>query len=48
MHLQVSPDAPAILRLGAALLLTAHVGGGAVGMVSGFTAMIARKGGPRT
>lgn len=45
MHLQVSPDAPAILRLGAALLLTAHVGGGAVGMVSGFTAMIARKGG---
>jgi len=45
MILQASPDAPWILHLGAALLLVLHIGGGAVGILSGFTAMFARKGG---
>jgi uncharacterized membrane protein len=45
MTLQASPDAPWILHLGAALLLALHIGGGATGILSGFTAMFARKGG---
>jgi hypothetical protein len=45
MSLQVSPDAPPILHFAAAGLLVLHIGGGAVGMVSGFAAMALRKGG---
>lgn len=45
MNLQVPPDAPLILHLAAGALLVSHIGGGAIGMVSGATAMIARKGG---
>ena len=45
MNLQVSPDAPPILHFAAAGLLVMHIGGGAVGIVSGFAAMAFRKGG---
>jgi hypothetical protein len=45
MILQVSPDAPAIVRVAAASLLYLHIGGAAVGLVSGAAAMVARKGG---
>lgn len=38
-------DAPLMLKAGAGALLFLHIGGGGVGMVSGFTAMFARKGG---
>ena len=45
MNLQVPPEAPWILHVGAAVLLTAHVGGGAMGMASGSVALLAKKGG---
>jgi hypothetical protein len=44
MNLQVPPEAPWILHAGAAVLLTAHIGGGAMGMASGSVAMLAKKG----
>jgi hypothetical protein len=45
MILQVPAAAPWYLHAGAALLLTAHIGGGSLGMASGTVSMIARKGG---
>jgi hypothetical protein len=45
MHLQASADAPFIVQAAATALLVMHVGGGAVGIVSGFAAMTFRKGG---
>ena len=44
MNLQVPSDAPLIAHAAAATLLFLHIGGGSVGMVSGATAMLARKG----
>jgi hypothetical protein len=43
--LQISPEAPLIVHTGAAALLALHVGGGAVGIVSGWVAILANKGG---
>ncbi|HEY4940719.1 MAG TPA: DUF2306 domain-containing protein [Rhizomicrobium sp.] len=43
--LYVSPDAPALVRYAADALLVLHIGGGTVGMLSGATALLARKGG---
>ena len=45
MILHVPAAAPWYLHAGAALLLTAHMGGGSLGMASGAVAMVARKGG---
>jgi hypothetical protein len=45
VNLEAPPDAPLILHLGAGLLLFAHIAGGTVGIVAGFVAMFARKGG---
>jgi hypothetical protein len=45
MNLQVPDSAPWYLHAGAALLLTAHIGGGSLGMASGTVAMVAKKGG---
>jgi uncharacterized membrane protein len=45
MNLQVSPGAPPVLHVAAAVVLALHVTGGAVGMVAGFAAMAAPKGG---
>lgn len=45
MHLQPGPDAPLALQIAATGLLVLHVGGGAVGIASGFAAMALRKGG---
>lgn len=42
--LQVSPDAPAWVRLGADALLYLHIGGGGLGILSGATALLTRKG----
>jgi hypothetical protein len=44
MNLQFGPEAPAALRLAASAILFAHIGGGAVGLVSGAVAILARKG----
>ncbi len=44
MILPISPDAPILIRDGAATLLFAHIGGAAVGLVSGGAAMAFRKG----
>jgi uncharacterized membrane protein len=43
--LQLSPDAPLLLRAAAGAVLFAHIGGASLGMVSGAVAMAARKGG---
>ncbi len=43
-HLDVSPDAPLWMRMGAPVLLYSHIGGGAVGLLSGTAALLARKG----
>ena len=43
-RLEASPDAPFLLHLGAAMLLWSHIGGGAVGLLSGTVTVIARKG----
>jgi hypothetical protein len=43
--LQAGPDAPLWAKIGAAALLWLHIGGGAVGMMSGAVAAGARKGG---
>ncbi len=45
MQLQVSPDAPVVVQAAAAAILALHVGGAAVGLVSGGAAMVFRKGG---
>lgn len=42
--LAVDPQAPWYIKAGADALLTLHIGGGAIGMVSGATALVARKG----
>ena len=44
-HLHVAPQAPLWMHMGAAILLTSHIGGGAVGLFSGTVALLARKGG---
>lgn len=43
-RLMVDPAAPAWMHIGAAALLYTHIGGGAVGMVSGTTAILSPKG----
>jgi len=45
MNLEAPPGAPWILHVGAALLLVMHIGGGAMGILSGGVAMFAKKGG---
>jgi hypothetical protein len=45
MNLMPPPEAPAILRAGAIALLVLHVAGGSAGIVFGWSAMLARKGG---
>jgi uncharacterized membrane protein len=45
MILQFGPEAPLALHVLAAAALILHIGGGAMGILSGFTAMFARKGG---
>ena len=42
--LEVDPDAPLWIKLATDALLYAHIGGGAVGLVSGVAAIAARKG----
>lgn len=44
-RLEVASDAPGWMHLGAGLLLFAHIGGGAIGMISGPVAILSRKGG---
>jgi len=44
-HLAVDPGAPLIVRAAADALLWGHIGGGTVGIASGFVAAFARKGG---
>lgn len=43
--LQVAPDSPAWMHTGADILLWAHIGGGAAGIVTGMIALASRKGG---
>lgn len=45
MNLEAPPGSPWILHVGAALLLVMHIGGGAMGILSGGVAMFAKKGG---
>ena len=45
MNLYVSPQAPAIAHAAATAILVLHIAGGAGGIVSGFAAMLSRKGG---
>jgi uncharacterized membrane protein len=45
MILHVPPGSPALIRDAAAAILALHVGGGVAGVFSGFTALLARKGG---
>ncbi len=42
--LQARPDDPAWMHLGADALLSAHIAGGAIGMVTGGVALASRKG----
>ena len=42
--LYVSPDAPAAVRYAADALLATHIGAGATGIISGFVALLSRKG----
>ncbi len=44
MILQVSPDAPLLVRAAATTILYAHIGGAFTGMISGFVAIFAPKG----
>ncbi len=44
MNLMPPPGSPLILRLGAEAILALHIGGGVVGIGSGFAAMVLRKG----
>ncbi len=43
--LQVAPDSPAWMHIGAATLLWAHIGGGVAGIATGAIALASRKGG---
>jgi hypothetical protein len=43
--LQVPPDAPLVIKIGADAILLSHIGGAAAGIISGFIAIFARKGG---
>ncbi|MDB5492893.1 MAG: hypothetical protein JWP86_230 [Phenylobacterium sp.] len=45
MILQVSPQAPFLVRAAADTALVLHIGGASLGMISGAVAMLARKGG---
>jgi hypothetical protein len=45
MILPVSPDSSGVIRGGAALLLSLHITGAAVGLVSGTASLVVRKGG---
>ena len=45
MILQISPQAPFLVRAAADTALVLHIGGAGLGMVSGAVAMLARKGG---
>jgi uncharacterized membrane protein len=45
MTLEIDPAAPLWMKLGADALLYLHIGGGAVGLVSGTVALVFRKGG---
>lgn len=45
MHLELSPDSPAWVRDAATAVLVLHIGAGGLGLVSGGTALIVRKGG---
>ena len=44
MNLHAPPDAPLILRAAADAILFLHIAGGTVGMISGATAMLVKKG----
>ena len=44
MILQINPESSALVRGAAALILILHISGGAVSIVSGTTALLARKG----
>jgi len=44
-HLRLPPAAPLWMNLAAAAILYAHIGGGAIGLVCGWVALLARKGG---
>jgi hypothetical protein len=44
MILQVGPESSALVRGAAALILSLHITGGSVGVLSGITALLARKG----
>jgi hypothetical protein len=43
--LQVAPDAPPWMHVGADIVLWTHIGGGAAGIVTGMVALASRKGG---
>ncbi|HEV2364643.1 MAG TPA: hypothetical protein VGS12_10665 [Caulobacteraceae bacterium] len=45
MILHVPPGSPALIRWGADALLFGHIGGGGLGIGSGFVSLLARKGG---
>ena len=45
MILHVPPGSPLVVRAAASTILALHVGGGVMGVFSGFTALAARKGG---
>jgi hypothetical protein len=45
MILYPPPGSPFVLQAGATLLLAAHIGGGSIGVLSGFAALFAPKGG---
>lgn len=45
MHVQLSPDAPLLLRIAATSVLDLHIAAGCVGLASGFAAIAFRKGG---
>ncbi len=44
MHIELGPEAPLALRIVAGAALAGHIGGGLVGIASGLTAIIAKKG----
>lgn len=44
-RLQVAPDAPLWMRIGADMLLWLHIGGGGIGIATGLVALGSRKGG---
>lgn len=45
MILQVPADAPLVIKIGADAILLSHIGGASAGIISGFIAIFARKGG---